>query len=292
MELFADNLWCYMNINEKTCEIEKIIMHLIDMCWCFVGTGLDIYVETLLRLCSSYGMVVAIICCGRLPHDTHSAEAALRTGHKFFEIAHAANLKAFSEFLDVQSCQLSANEKPLRSRVQTNFAGIWNDKRCRQTHRRLTSTKEIAFAQDADALLSQGVALRTAARWLSARHQVSRVSAMNRLKFTRNAKAREKAESPDGGWLSADYLDLRKACVQVLLQNALTACPTNQVTEQDLSEAILAVATVCSRLSVWRTRKTWAWWFAFVEKVVAGKVSLTRRERTNSPHKKHYEEKD
>lgn len=292
MELFADNLWCYMNINEKTCEIEKIIVHLIDMCWCFVGTGLDIYVETLLRLCSSYGMVVAIICCGRLPHDTHSAEAALRTGHKFFEIAHAANLKAFSEFLDVQSCQLSANEKPLRSRVQTNFAGIWNDKRCRQTHRRLTSTKEIAFAQDADALLAQGVALRTAARWLSARHQVSRVSAMNRLKFTRNAKAREKAESPDGGWLSADYLDLRKACVQVLLQNALTACPTNQVTEQDLSEAILAVATVCSRLSVWRTRKTWAWWFAFVEKVVAGKVSLTRRERTNSPHKKHYEEKD
>ena len=262
------------------------------MCWCFVGTGLDIYVETLLRLCSSYGMVVAIICCGRLPHDTHSAEAALRTGHKFFEIAHAANLKAFSEFLDVQSCQLSANEKPLRSRVQTNFAGIWNDKRCRQTHRRLTSTKEIAFAQDADALLAQGVAMRTAARWLSARHQVSRVSAMNRLKFTRNAKAREKAESPDGGWLSADYLDLRKACVQVLLQNALTACPTNQVTEQDLSEAILAVATVCSRLSVWRTRKTWAWWFAFVEKVVAGKVSLTRRERTNSPHKKHYEEKD
>lgn len=291
MELFADNLWCYMNINEKTYEIEKIIVHLIDMCWYFVGTGLDIYIETLLRLCSSYGMVVAI-CCGRLPHDTHSAAAALRTGHKFFEIAHAANLKAFSEFLDVRSCQLSTNETPLQSRIQMNLAAIWNTKRCRQTHRRLTGTKEIAFAQDADELLVQGVALRTAARWLSARHQVSLVSAMNRLKFTRNAKTREKVKSPDGSWLSADYLALRKACVQVLLQNALTACPTNQVTEQDLSEAILAVATVCSRLSVWRTRKTWAWWFAFVEKVVAGKVSLTRRERTNSPHKKHYEEKD
>ena len=269
-----------MNINEKTNEIENVVARLMDQCWCFAGTGLDIYPEALLKQCSVQQRMVVAICCGRLPrnvHDAeaalrrlprnvHDAEAALRAGNQFFEFACKANLKAFSEFLDVQSCQLSANEKPLRSRVQTNFAGIWNDKRCRQTHRRLTSTKEIAFAQDADALLAQGVALRTAARWLSARHQVSRVSAMNRLKFTRNAKAREKAESPDGGWLSADYLDLRKACVQVLLQNALTACPTNQVTEQDLSEAILAVATVCSRLSVWRTRKTWAWWFAFVEK--------------------------
>lgn len=279
-----------MNINEKINEIIKIMAMIVDQCWCFAGTGLDIYPEALLKQCSvQQGMVVAI-CCGRLPRNVHDAEAALRAGNQFFEFACKANLKAFSEFLDVQSCQLSANEKPLRSRVQTNFAGIWNDKRCRQTHRRLTSTKEIAFAQDADALLAQGVALRTAARWLSARHQVSLVSAMNRLKFTRNAKAREKAESPDGGWLSADYLDLRKACVQVLLQNALTACPTNQVTEQDLAEAILAVATVCSRLSVWRTRKTLAWWFAFVEKVVAGKVSLTRRERPCSPHKQHIDE--
>lgn len=279
-----------MNINEKIAEITRIISLLMDQCWCFAGTGLDVYVEALLKLCTAHGMVVAV-CCGRLPRNALSAEAALLAGNRFFDVSRETNLKVFSEFLDVRSCQLSTNETPLQARIQMNLAAIWNTKRCRQTHRRLTGTKEIAFALDVDALLAQGVALRTAARWLSARHQVSLVSAMNRLKFTRTAKAREKAESPDEVWLSADYLAQRKACVQVLLQNTLAACPTNQVNEQDLAEAILVVATICSRLAVWRTKKRWAWWFGFVEKIVAGKVALTRRERMCSSHKKHYEVK-
>lgn len=275
-----------MNINEKIAEITRIVSLLMDQCWCFAGTGQDVYVEALLKLCTAHGMVVAV-CCGRLPRNALSAETALLAGNRFFDVSRETNLKVFSEFLDVRSCQLSTNETPLQSRIQMNLAAIWNTKRCRQTHRRLTGTKEIAFALDVDALLVQGVALRTAARWLSARHQVSLVSTMNRLKLTRNAKARTKAWEPDNGWLSADYLIQRKACVQLLLQNTLTACPMDQVTEQDLADAILVVATVCSRLAVWRTKKPWAWWFAFVEKLVAGKVLLTRREHTNLPHKQH-----
>lgn len=278
-----------MNINEKIAEITRIVSLLMDQCWCFAGTGQDVYVEALLKLCTAHGMVVAV-CCGRLPRNALSAETALLAGNRFFDVSRETNLQVFSEFLDVRSCQLSTNETPLQSRIQMNLAAIWNTKRCRQTHRRLTGTKEIAFALDVDALLVQGVALRTAARWLSARHQVSLVSTMNRLKLTRNAKARTKAWEPDNGWLSADYLIQRKACVQLLLQNTLTACPTDQVTEQDLADAILVVATVCSRLAVWRTKKPWAWWFAFVEKLVAGKVSLMRRERPGSPHKQHIDE--
>ena len=209
-----------MNMKEKTNEITKIVAMLLDQCWCFAGTGLDIYAEALLELCAAHGMVVAV-CCGRLPRNALSAEAALLAGNRFFDVSRETNLKAFSEFLDVQSCQLSANEKTLRSRVQTNLAEVWNAKRNRQTYRRLTGTKEIEFAQDANALLEQGVALKTVARWLSARHQVSFVSVLNRLKLTRKAQVREKAGSSSDVWLSADYLVQRKNCVQVLLQNAL-----------------------------------------------------------------------
>lgn len=280
-----------MNINEKIDEITKIISLLMDQCWCFAGTGQDIYAEALLKLCAAHGMVVAV-CCGRLPQNVLSAEPALHAGNRFFDFSRETNLKSFSEFLDIRSCQLSTNETPLRSRIQMNLAAIWNTKRCRQTHRRLTGAKEIAFAQDADALLTLGVPLKSSVRWLSAQHQVSLASTMNRLKLTCKAHAREKVRSPDDVWLSADYLAQRKTCVQVLLQNALLTCSAERVTEQELAEAILAVATVCSQLAVWRTRKTWAWWFAFVEKVVAGKVSLTRRERTNSPHKQHNVERE
>lgn len=279
-----------MNINEKIDEITKIVSLLMDQCWCFAGTGLDIYAEALLKLCAAHGMVVAV-CCGRLPQNVLSAEAALHAGNRFFDCSRETNLKVFSEFLDVRSCQLSTNETHLQSRIQMNLAAIWNTKRCRKTHRRLTSMKEIAFAQDADTLLAQGVAMKTAARWLSAKHQVSFTSAMNRLKLTRKVeKARARAGRSDDGWLSADYLAQRKACVQVLLQNTLLVCSAERVTEQELAEAILVVATVCSRLAVWRTKKSWAWWFAFVEKLVAGKVALTRRERSCSPHKQHIDE--
>lgn len=280
-----------MNIKEKVDGIVKVVAQLMDQCWCFAGTGQDIYIDALRKLGSTSGLVVAT-CCGRLPRNGHDAEILLQAGSQFFEISRKANLKEFSEFLDVRSCQLSLNEKSFRSRVQTSLAEIWNAKRCRQTHRRLTGAKEIAFAQDADALLAYGVALKSAARWLSARHQISVVSAMNRLKFTRNPSTRrERTPRQDEGWLSADYLACRKACVQELLQSTLAACPQDQVTEQALAEAVLVVATVCSRLSVWRAKQPLAWWFAFVEKVVAGKVALTRRERPCSTHKKHKDER-
>lgn len=261
-----------MTIHQRVDAIEHAMAQLEDVCWLAQGvpSAVGKYVDVLLDISQQQEAVVGL-CCAQVPTDHRSAVAALRAGSCFFDACrNEEDLKHFAAALSVRTRWMPRTERFCYWGARDlSIAEVWLNQSGRKPCRTLVGTPAADFAVDAEALMELGVEVQAAARWLSASHRVNSASVPM---YLRQMKTQSTGLPADRRWESSDYLNLRKAVLQLFLDDALLNRNEVRLTSEAIAEAVLTVAVVCTRTRFWRVRRSFGKWFSLVEKIVAQKV--------------------
>ncbi len=237
--------------------------------------------ETFLNSCKKHPEVTSMLC-GMIPKNEAEMQTALSVARKFFSYGKGEEgVKKFEKFLcERTDCFFKERSTVLLQR----FLKVWLSPKNGKVQK-LSPDQLGLFSSDVSMLKGLGVFPETGARTLRGFYGISLSSALNYLSRFRTLNSPNNSSSSLKKYRneSSKEGNLRRICAFKIF--LLSYLPKRKLCSKSIAEAIFVTATICSKLTVWKTNRPLPWWISSIEKIIAGRTALMRRAKSYSPHR-------